>query len=193
MIRESTLLPQNLDLQAVTTDFEAALKKILAAWSFARHGLHGQRGVEGPRRVPRPHRRGRIARHHGPRNGRGSASPRSVCFQERLPGLLPDGPLVTVEPTAFCTRASSRPTWSRSSKPRSRTTAWSSGCSTRPADGKHCRGPAEIPFYRQQRRTVLRSCGKIDPEDIREYIHQGGYSAAQAAYRDMAARRSAKR
>ena len=49
---------------------------------------------------------------------------------------------------------------------------------TSPA-GDHCRGPAEIPFYTQQRRTVLKPCGRIDPEDIREYIRDGGYSAAQ--------------
>jgi NADH-quinone oxidoreductase subunit F len=56
-----------------------------------------------------------------------------------------------------------------------------------PATGEHCRGPADIPFYQRQQRTVLRSCGKIDPEDIREYIHQGGYASARRAYREMSA------
>jgi NADH-quinone oxidoreductase subunit F len=54
-----------------------------------------------------------------------------------------------------------------------------------PATGEHCQGPAEIPFYQRQQRTVLRSCGHIDPEDIREYIHQDGYAAARRAYREM--------
>jgi NADH-quinone oxidoreductase subunit F len=54
-----------------------------------------------------------------------------------------------------------------------------------PATAKHCRGQSEIPFYRQQRRTVLKSCGRVDPEDIREYIHQGGYDAARRAYTQM--------
>jgi NADH-quinone oxidoreductase subunit F len=54
-----------------------------------------------------------------------------------------------------------------------------------PASGERCRGQADIPFYTQQQRTVLKSCGRIDPEDIREYIHQGGYAAARRAYREM--------
>jgi NADH-quinone oxidoreductase subunit F len=53
------------------------------------------------------------------------------------------------------------------------------------ATGAHCRGPAEIPFYKQQRRTVLKQCGMIDPEDIREYIRHGGYVAAKRAYMEM--------
>ncbi len=35
----------------------------------------------------------------------------------------------------------------------------------------------EIPFYRHQRRATLHNCGIVDPEDIRTYITQGGYSA----------------
>jgi NADH-quinone oxidoreductase subunit F len=31
----------------------------------------------------------------------------------------------------------------------------------------------------------LRSCGRIDPEDIREYIHRRGYQAARRAFVDM--------
>jgi NADH-quinone oxidoreductase subunit F len=54
-----------------------------------------------------------------------------------------------------------------------------------PSRGNLCRGPEEIPFYKQQRRTVLKACGKIDPEDIRQYIHDGGYDAACKAYRDL--------
>jgi NADH-quinone oxidoreductase subunit F len=54
-----------------------------------------------------------------------------------------------------------------------------------PATGEHCRGQGEIPFYKQQRRTVLKSCGRLDPEDIREYINHGGYAAARKAYREM--------
>ncbi len=51
--------------------------------------------------------------------------------------------------------------------------------------GHTCRGQADIPFYAQQKRTVLRSCGRIDPEDIREYIHHGGYQAARRAFREL--------
>ena len=51
--------------------------------------------------------------------------------------------------------------------------------------GAKCKGPEEIPFYREQSRTVLEKCGRIDPEDIHEYIHQGGYSAAQRAWSEL--------
>ncbi len=48
-----------------------------------------------------------------------------------------------------------------------------------------CRGVPEIPFYQQQHRFVLKSCGSIDPESLDEYLSSGGYSAAQRAYTEM--------
>jgi len=54
-----------------------------------------------------------------------------------------------------------------------------------PATGQRCRGQGEIPFYVKQHRSVLKACGQLDPEDIREYIHHGGYRAAMRAYREM--------
>jgi NADH-quinone oxidoreductase subunit F len=54
-----------------------------------------------------------------------------------------------------------------------------------PGSGEPCRGQSEIPFYMQQKRTVLKYCGKIDPEDIREYIYHDGYAAARRAYCEM--------
>lgn len=56
-----------------------------------------------------------------------------------------------------------------------------------PATGNKCRGTDDIPFYARQQRTVLKSCGVIDPEDIREYIANGGYGAANRAYTEMTA------
>jgi NADH-quinone oxidoreductase subunit F len=50
-----------------------------------------------------------------------------------------------------------------------------------PKTGRHCKGQGDIEFYRRQSRTVLKECGHIDPEDIREYISHGGYFAAQKA------------
>lgn len=52
-------------------------------------------------------------------------------------------------------------------------------------DGTACRGTEEIPFYKRQRRTVLKACGHVDPEDIREYVYHDGYKAAQKAYTEM--------
>ncbi len=54
-----------------------------------------------------------------------------------------------------------------------------------PHDGAPCRGTDEIPFYKRQRRTVLKACGHVDPEDIREYIYHDGYKGAQKAYTQM--------
>ena len=50
-----------------------------------------------------------------------------------------------------------------------------------PATKKHCRGIHDIPFYQRQQRFVLKECGTIDPEDIHEYLHHGGYAAAKKA------------
>ncbi|HNV72760.1 MAG TPA: NADH-quinone oxidoreductase subunit F, partial [Candidatus Ozemobacteraceae bacterium] len=54
-----------------------------------------------------------------------------------------------------------------------------------PGTGKHCRGAEEITFYKRQTRTVLRECGLIDPDDIREYISHGGYEGARKAYTEL--------
>ncbi len=53
------------------------------------------------------------------------------------------------------------------------------------ATKRRCRGTDEIPFYQRQQRQVLRECGTIDPEDIREYMHHGGYDAARKAFREL--------
>ncbi len=39
-----------------------------------------------------------------------------------------------------------------------------------------------IPFYSKQKRVVLENCGKINPENIKEYIANGGYSALQKVF-----------
>lgn len=55
-----------------------------------------------------------------------------------------------------------------------------------PVRGTACRGTDEIPFYQRQTRTVLAECGRLDPEDIREYIAHGGYEAARRCYAELA-------
>lgn len=54
-----------------------------------------------------------------------------------------------------------------------------------PVDGKKSRGQLEIPFYKLQNRLVLGECGHVDPENIREYITHGGYTAAEKAFTQM--------
>jgi NADH-quinone oxidoreductase subunit F len=54
-----------------------------------------------------------------------------------------------------------------------------------PATRKACRGLEENPFYARQNRRVLGECGFLDPEDIKEYILHGGYSAARTAFVEM--------
>ena len=55
------------------------------------------------------------------------------------------------------------------------------------ADGKHCKGAGDIPFYTRQRRTALKECGHLDPENVNEYISHGGYFAARDAYQKYSA------
>ncbi len=54
-----------------------------------------------------------------------------------------------------------------------------------PKTAERRRGKDDIAFYQRQSRTVLRECGVIDPEDIREYIHVGGYAGARRALLEM--------
>lgn len=43
----------------------------------------------------------------------------------------------------------------------------------------------KIKFYEKQQRIVLRNCGKINPEDITEYIAVDGYQALGKALTEM--------
>ncbi|BAL81322.1 NADH-quinone oxidoreductase subunit NuoF [Caldisericum exile] len=44
---------------------------------------------------------------------------------------------------------------------------------------------SEVPFFAKQTKIVLRNCGIINPEDITEYIAQGGYEALAKAITEM--------
>ncbi len=46
-----------------------------------------------------------------------------------------------------------------------------------PATGKKCVHEIDIPFYKKQRRLVLRNCGHVDPTDIQDYVRSDGYQA----------------
>ena len=48
-----------------------------------------------------------------------------------------------------------------------------------------CHGHKDIPFYKQQHRVTLHACGIVEPEDIYEYIANGGYEAARRAWTEM--------
>jgi len=54
-----------------------------------------------------------------------------------------------------------------------------------PVSGAAKRGKGDIDFYSRQDRRVLSACGVIDPEDLAEYIAQGGYFAARKALFDL--------
>ena len=55
-----------------------------------------------------------------------------------------------------------------------------------PSTRKSCQGLEDNPFYARQSRMVLKECGFLDPEDIREYMLHGGYQAARRAFVEMA-------
>jgi len=56
------------------------------------------------------------------------------------------------------------------------------------SDGnKICKGHEEISFYKKQHRMVIKDCGIVNPENIEEYISQGGYRAAKKACVGMSA------
>lgn len=54
-----------------------------------------------------------------------------------------------------------------------------------PANEQKAKTVEEIPFYARQKRMLLHDCGRINPEDINEYIAHGGYAQAKRAYTEM--------
>lgn len=50
-----------------------------------------------------------------------------------------------------------------------------------PEDGQTLTTYDTVPFYALQQKLVLHNCGKINPEDINDYIEQGGYQALRKA------------
>ncbi len=54
-----------------------------------------------------------------------------------------------------------------------------------PANNQKAKTVEEIPFYAKQERILLHDCGRINPEDINEYIAHGGYAQAKRAYTEM--------
>ena len=54
-----------------------------------------------------------------------------------------------------------------------------------PANNQKAKTVADIPFYAKQERILLHDCGRINPEDINEYIAHGGYAQAKRAYTQM--------
>lgn len=51
--------------------------------------------------------------------------------------------------------------------------------------GKDCTTVEEIPFYASQQKVALTTCGKLDCEDIREYMAFDGYTALAKAIFEM--------
>jgi NADH:ubiquinone oxidoreductase subunit F (NADH-binding)/(2Fe-2S) ferredoxin len=54
-----------------------------------------------------------------------------------------------------------------------------------PESGEPIVHSREIPFYRKQKKIVLRNCGEIDPQNILHYIERDGYSALAKAVTEM--------
>jgi NADH:ubiquinone oxidoreductase subunit F (NADH-binding)/NAD-dependent dihydropyrimidine dehydrogenase PreA subunit len=56
---------------------------------------------------------------------------------------------------------------------------------TDPASGEKILYAKDVPFYKSQRKIVLRNCGEIDPTSILQYIERDGYSALAKALTEM--------
>ncbi len=54
-----------------------------------------------------------------------------------------------------------------------------------PASGRTIALAADIPFYKDQLKIVLRNCGEIDPTSIHDYIERDGYAALASALETM--------
>lgn len=54
-----------------------------------------------------------------------------------------------------------------------------------PEDSKTLVTYDQVPFYARQQKIVLNNCGKINPEEINDYLTQGGYQALTKALTTM--------
>ncbi|WP_406676267.1 NADH-quinone oxidoreductase subunit NuoF [Moorella sp. ACPs] len=54
-----------------------------------------------------------------------------------------------------------------------------------PDTGRPVAREEDIPFYKKQRRIVLEHCGRINPEDIHDYLAHDGYQALSKALFEM--------
>lgn len=54
-----------------------------------------------------------------------------------------------------------------------------------PTTGEKIKYETDVPFYREQKRIVLKNCGLIDPTRIEDYIATGGYKALSKALFEM--------
>lgn len=54
-----------------------------------------------------------------------------------------------------------------------------------PEGGQKIARAADVPFYKNQMKIVLRNCGYIDPRSILDYIERDGYTAASKALATM--------
>ncbi len=52
-------------------------------------------------------------------------------------------------------------------------------------DGNTVRKLDELPFYKKQMRIALKNCGRINPEDIDEYIAFDGFKALEKVLKEM--------
>jgi NADH-quinone oxidoreductase subunit F len=121
-----------------------------------------------------------------PENGDGDGHPGLYISKSGCQGFCQMGPLVTIEPDGiFYTKVKPEDVEEIVESTLVGNQVVERLLYADPTSGVYCRGTAEIPFYVKQARSVLKDCGHIDPEDVHEYIHGGGYRAARTAFRDM--------
>ena len=185
------MMPRIEDIGVFNAVREAGLNKLRAA-SSAHRGRHGNLRTRQRRRRPVPRlRRGDRAqrRQSSYLTGVGCFG---ACCQEPLVNVrVPGQPLLILRQVQandagrivhdVIRRQASRRTWC---------TARSRNGTTSPARSVTAtvipEVPAwnEVPFFKGQKKIVLRNCGLINPDDIEEYIAVGGYQALYKALID---------
>lgn len=53
-----------------------------------------------------------------------------------------------------------------------------------PKSGKYIEDMDNIQFYKEQQPLITENCGRIDPENIKEYISNGGYSSIEKVLKE---------
>lgn len=101
-------------------------------------------------------------------------------------GMCQQGPIVIVEPEGlFYAKVGTEDipeilgSLKNGNKPIERLTYWD------PVTKQHISTYHEIPFYKQQNRLVLHNCGRINPEEILDYLAAGGYQGLKKALLEL--------
>jgi NADH:ubiquinone oxidoreductase subunit F (NADH-binding)/(2Fe-2S) ferredoxin/Pyruvate/2-oxoacid:ferredoxin oxidoreductase delta subunit len=100
-------------------------------------------------------------------------------------GLCERGPLMIIEPEGLFYQHVTESGIGRIMEKLSGKLSYTGDFLAREAFGKTFSHMEDVPFYRKQKRVILKRCGRIDPCNIYHYIAEDGYKALEKVLSEM--------